>query len=332
MAESEKETLSAEQQAAIDEAAEQEAFEATMAELAGGESKAPELVQPKAEPEPESEVVPETEPKADDTTSGEDEVKPEVEEPPERVEIFEGFTKEELKAKLDLIPSLQKTLDKTNGTFGNQLQTLKAEIAALKETKTKVEEPKAKRTLKVSENYPEVGEDLSHDFDDLEQRLTAKQQAIVDKLEADKRALQAEQQRLATDIKMKEETRILQTEHPDWEDIAVFDEQKVEDNGKTTILCKWRNLAFGNWVAQQDPDVQNQIINGSDARYLADRIADYKATLAPKPKPAKAKTNKLGLALVPESASDTASNFATDDDVEEQAYREMMRKIAMGEA
>ncbi|WP_155732497.1 hypothetical protein, partial [Streptobacillus moniliformis] len=59
---------------------------------------------------------------------------PVVEEPavPERVEVIDGFTKEELKEHLALIPKLQKALDTTNGTYGNKIAELNKAIESLK--------------------------------------------------------------------------------------------------------------------------------------------------------------------------------------------------------
>ena len=59
-------------------------------------------------------------------------VEEEVVTEPERVEVIEGFTKEELKEHLALIPKLQKALDTTNGTYGSKIAELNKAIESLK--------------------------------------------------------------------------------------------------------------------------------------------------------------------------------------------------------
>ena len=74
---------------------------------------------------------------------------------PERVEVIEGFTKEELKEHLALIPKLQKAIDTTNGTYGNKIAELSKLIESMKSTSTSL------NLDALREEYPDIAERLA---------------------------------------------------------------------------------------------------------------------------------------------------------------------------
>jgi len=298
---------------ADDQAIEDAAFAKVMAESVQGDA-----IAPASTPEPVKEVK---EPESETKEPG---VKAEVtdtkttdtgEPAAEREEVFEGFTAEELKTQLSEIPRLQKALDKTNGTYGQQLQQLNATIAQLQEAATKQPETPALTpdSLKnLQEDYPELAEKLASDLSGI-----INQSAAPDIASIEQKMIDAIDARWNDRIR-QDSMRALETAHPDWRDVA----------GISTVngIQRFNDLNFGNWVAKQPKETQEQIIESTDAHFLAGKITEYKKTLESTEK-SKSKPN-LDLAVVPEGNVSSERVFESEDAEIDAAFAATMKKLA----
>ncbi len=226
----------------------------------------------------------------------EEPVAPVVEEViPERVEVIEGFTKEELKEHLALIPKLQKALDTTNGTYGNKIAQLDAAIEALKSQGTSL------NLDALREEYPDIADRL------------AKGKVVVEKDDTD--VLKVVETKLAEDRAQREAESIeasrkrLARVHPDFRDIALY---TVEDG-----IVKFPDPKFGNWLANQPKDKFDTVTGSKDADDLSDILTEYKKSLVP---PKKA---SLEAAILPKG-NGLQGRTLTDKEIEDAAFAAAM--------
>lgn len=283
---------------AEDQAIEDAAFAATMAESVGDVKSPPEAVKPGVE-----------EVKIDEETAAQS-----TEKVVERVEVFNGMTAEELEGNLSKVSTLQKALDTANGTHGSQLQQLNATIANLRSAKQEAPALTADSLKNLQEDYPELAVKLAQDLAGVvpdEAAIERKIAASIDERWNKRQQEDANKERVGSLSRLTEA-------HPDWEKVAGIS----ESNG----MMKFNDLKFGNWVAAQPEDIQEQIINGSDVSFLTAKITEYKKTL----KPTKSTKPDLNLALIPDGNTKNEQTFESDDDETEAAYRATMKKLAQG--
>ena len=224
-----------------------------------------------------------------------------VEEEPERVEVIEGFTKEELKEHLALIPKLQKALDTTNGTYGAKLAELNKAIEVLKAAPTDASAPAGITLDSLKQEYPDIAELLAKDLAgrvDVESVVEAR--LAKEREEREDEAIEASRKRLA---------RV----HPDFREIALY---QVEDG-----IVRFPDSKFGNWLSNQPKDKYEAVLASKDPDELSDILTEYKKSLvAPV---VENKTAVLEAAILPKGTMQQGRAM-TDKEIEEAAFRAAM--------
>ena len=229
---------------------------------------------------------------------------PVEEEVVERVEVIDGFTKEELKEHLALIPKLQKALDTTNGTYGNKIAELNNAIESLKAAPVTGESKASGISLDaLKQEYPDIAELLAKDLqggksDDVLKVVETK--FAEERAQREAEAIEASRKRLA---------RV----HPDFREIALY---TVEDG-----IVKFPDPKFGNWLANQPTDKYETVIGSKDADDLSDILTEYKKSLAP-PK-VEDKKASLEAAILPKG-NGLQGRTLTDKEIEDAAFRAAM--------
>ena len=217
-----------------------------------------------------------------------------VEEEPivERVEVIEGFTKEELKESLALIPKLKKALDTTNGTYGNKIAQLDAAIEALKSQGTSL------NLDALREEYPDIADRLARtkevEKDSPDVLKIVEEKLAEENAKRETEAIEASRKRLA---------RV----HPDFRDIALY---TVEDG-----IVKFPDPKFGNWLANQPKDKFDMVIGSKDADDLSDILTEYKKSLVPLVD----KKPSLEAAILPKG-NGLQGRTLTDKEIEDAAF------------
>lgn len=222
---------------------------------------------------------------------------------PERVEVIDGFTKEELKEHLALIPKLQKALDTTNGTYGNKIAELNKAIESLKATTPVTGDGKASGISldALKQEYPDIAELLAKDLkggnnnDDVLKVVETK--FAEERAQRETETIEASRKRLA---------RV----HPDFRDIALY---KVEEG-----IVKFPDPKFGNWLANQPKDKFDTVTGSKDADDLSDILTEYKKSLIPENK----KTS-LEAAILPKG-NGLQGRTLTEKEIEDAAFAAAM--------
>lgn len=234
----------------------------------------------------------------------------------ERVEVIAGMTEVEVKDALAQVAQLRKALDTTNGTYGKRLDEQQRIIQDLQKQKDeKVADQVASlsdaKLSRLKVEFPELAEILE---EDLKQFTTKAPEIDVSKIEQS--ALEKVNARFA-EQEMKDEIRELRRSHPDWQTVAAY---QADPQG----LVHWNNMDFGNWVAKQPREVQEQLLDGRSADYISEKLTEYKATKSvpdiPRPK-----ARDLSRATMPRGVS-SPSNLGSVDE-EEKAFREEMARL-----
>ena len=279
--------------------AEEAAFLAEMAETSVPDEKSPEpVVEPVVEEAQE-------EAKAEE---------PEAPAVPERKEIIQGYTEEEIKEKLAQIEKLQKSIDSTNGTYGSRLAEQQKRIEELQQRSQAVAAMSPKKLSRLKEQFPEIAEILEQDLSEIS--IQGESQPTFDP-NLIEQAVSTRVESLREEMEQKEvarEVKALTRAHRDWQDVASF--ETLQDG-----RINWRNPAFGQWVAAQPADVQQTILNSNDADYLSDRLTEFKEAIKPK---AVAKKSNLDAAILPKGLGGRAVSNDLDD--EEAAFRAEMAR------
>lgn len=280
---------------------------AFLAEMASEEfdAPAPKTEADEAEPEPKTG----TEQKADN--AAQDPVEP------ERIEVIPGFTEEELKGRLAEVDKLKKALDTTNGTYGQRLAEMQKRLDAMTQTRQAETAPSKPETAQQSEErlkrlkaeFPELADLLAQDLDEVLSGVGKPDEAINAAKTDLQRQLDEERQAREQEL-VKQEIRLLQREHPDWQDIASYDK---DENG----LVRFKSQDFGQWVLGQPQETQDLILNGRDAFAIADKITEFKNSLKQR------KQNNLRKAVQPRG---TTSPRSTVEDEEERMFREELER------
>lgn len=213
---------------------------------------------------------------------------------PERVEVIGGFTKEELKEHLALIPKLQKAIDTTNGTYGNKIAELSKLIESMKSTSTSL------NLDALREEYPDIAERLAK----------GNIPEVVKEAEVD--VLEVVEAKLAEERATREQADIdrarhrLARVHPDFREIALY---TVEEG-----IVKFPDPKFGNWLANQPKDKFDMVIGSKDADDLSDILTEYKKSLVPVDK-----KPSLEAAILPKG-NGLQGRTLTDKEIEDAAF------------
>lgn len=283
-----EEGLTAEQKA------EQEAFAAEMAEIEGVEVDAPAPATAKSEPEPQPEVV----------------VEPVV----ERKEVIKGFTEEEIRAALEELPKLRKSIDTTAGTFGSRLAEQQQLLTTLQAQKQAVGSLSPEKLTRLSKEYPELAEILASDLNEYISQGGQATPVVIDQAPVIERAISERMPNLELQIERKLELKALAKRHGDWKETASF---QVDPASQAVT---WNNPKFGEWVQKQAPEVRNKLINVWDADFVTEQLDKFKASLKPAP------ANKdLDAAVLPRGTR--RAQPQVDENDEDAAFRaEMARR------
>lgn len=224
---------------------------------------------------------------------------------PERVEVIDGFTKEELKEHLALIPKLQKALDTTNGTYGNKIAELNKAIESLKAAPVAGEGKASGISLDaLKQEYPDIAELLAKDLkggnnsDDVLKVVETK--LAEERAQREAESIEASRKRLA---------RV----HPDFRDIALY---TVEDG-----IVKFPDPKFGNWLANQPKDKFDTVTGSKDADDLSDILTEYKKSLVPPV--VENKKASLEAAILPKG-NGLQGRTLTDKEIEDAAFAAAM--------
>lgn len=252
-------------------------------------------------------------------------------ENPKRVEVFKGFTAEELDERLNLIPTLQKTIDTQNGTYGRKFQQLERTITQLQEQRAGTTQEQQKPNIEIkADSFKKLKEsgledlaaDLAEDIGALLSGNTASPGVTEDKIQQiiDERLGAITKSNFDRDLDALNET------HPDWTEIATYDQHG--DNGP----IMFRNPDFANYVVQLSPDVQQKLIQSDDPYLINKILTGYKKTLAESQnnqgggddviKEGKGKNKAIRNAIQPRGT--TASRQMTEKQEEDEAYKRAM--------
>ena len=233
----------------------------------------------------------------------------------ERKEVIKGFTEEEIRAAMEMIPKLQKTIDTTNGTFGSRLAEQQQLITQLQAQRQAVGSLSPEKLTRLSKEYPELAEIIASDLSEFIGQNGGQQQVI---------ALDPEQQaRITNEIvaqrllekERNDELKALGKKHADWKETASF----TLDESNNSI--NWKNPKFGEWVKQQPAEVANRITGVWDADFVAEQLDKFKEAIKPKAVP-----KEIQDAVLPKGTRRQATS-TSDLSEEEAAYRaEMARR------
>jgi antitoxin component HigA of HigAB toxin-antitoxin module len=212
---------------------------------------------------------------------------------PERVEVIEGFTKEELKEHLALIPKLQKAIDTTNGTYGNKIAELSKLIESMKSTSTSL------NLDALREEYPDIAERLAKGNIPEVVETTRDEVDVLEVVEAKLAEERATREQADIDRARHRLARV----HPDFREIALY---TVEDG-----IVKFPDPKFGNWLANQPKDKFDMVIGSKDADDLSDILTEYKKSLDKKP--------SLEAAILPKG-NGLQGRTLTDKEIEDAAF------------
>lgn len=281
--------------------------------------------------EPEPEVKEDEEPAAQDDDANKE---------PEKVE---PTLEEKLQAALERVQKLERALDKTNGTYGNELNHLRRKVAEVESRKPEQRQFNltAAQLKRISEQYPELADALANDLTDaFGATVEANQQEpIKPEPQNDPRVdeLSKSTNRMADQIKqiaLNELSRV----HEDWYEIAHWDDKEIPGVGK---VIQWQNPAFGEWVSKQDDDIQDVVYKSDDISAIAKVITKFKESIAPKKEPenpeiaeivskGKEINKKLEKAVLPTGRRTGSHELLSDEEIIQQAMREEQKRIMNG--
>ena len=252
---------------------------------------------------------------------------------PEKVE---PTLEEQLKAAMDRIQKLERALDKTNGTYGNELNNLRRKVAEVESQRREAVKSITPAQLKrISEQYPELAEALANDLTDaFGATVETKQQEPQPQAPQDDprlNTIQESTEKLAEQVKQMALTELSRV-HSDWQTVAAWKDEDIPGVGK---VIRWSNPAFGEWVNKQDDDVRSIVFNGEDVSAIAQVITKFKEDIKPKEvtqqEPTKPNINKkLERAVLPTGRRTGSHELLTEDEIIQQAMREEMKRTMNG--
>jgi len=256
----------------------------------------------------------------------------EVEAENKEPEKTEPTVQELLQAQAAEIDKLRRSLDKTNGTYGNELNHLKRKLAEVESRKSEAIRNITPAQLKrIGEQYPELADALAGDLTDAFGSRDEPLERVVEQPKHDPRIdnLNESTGRLAEQVKtmaLAELSRV----HPDWKQTAGWDTESIPGVGDT---INFHNPEFGAWVKKQDEDVRNIVFNGEDINAIANVITKFKQSIkSPEiPSDTKLATNKkLEKAVLPTGRRTGAHEILTEDEEIAKAAQEERKRIMNG--
>lgn len=252
---------------------------------------------------------------------------------PEKVE---PTLEEQLKAAMDRVQKLERALDKTNGTYGNELNNLRRKVAEVESQRREAVKSITPAQLKrISEQYPELAEALANDLTDaFGATVEVKQQEQQPQAPQDDprlNTIQESTEKLAEQVKQMALTELSRV-HSDWQTVAAWKDEDIPGVGK---VIRWSNPAFGEWVNKQDDDVRSIVFNGEDVSAIAQVITKFKEDIKPKEvtqqEPTKPNINKkLERAVLPTGRRTGSHELLTEDEIIQKAMREELKRTMNG--
>lgn len=283
-----------------------------MKSIMSGEDPSPIVIEEPKEPEQETAVV-----------DAEEEKEPEKIEP---------TVQELLQAQASEIDKLRRSLDKTNGTYGSELNHLKRKLAEVESRKSEAFRNITPSQLKrIGEQYPELADALAGDLTDAFGIKDEPIDRVVEQPKHDPRidSLNESTGKLADQVKTMALAELARS-HPDWKQIAGWDTESIQGVGDT---INFHNPEFGLWVRKQDEDVRNIVFNGEDINAIADVISKFKQTIKTTEDQSEIKqtiNKKLEKAVLPTGRRTGAHELLTEDEVIMNAMREEQKRIMNG--
>lgn len=261
----------------------------------------------------------------------------EADKEPEKVE---PTIQEQLQSQAAMIDKLQRALDKTNGTYGNELNHLKRKVAEVESQRREAVKSITPAQLKrIGEQYPELAEALANDLTDAFGATveTKQQDPIAHEPQNDPRidGIKESTDKLADQVKqiaLNELSRV----HNDWHDVASWNVESIPGFGN---VVKWQNPKFGSWINDQPEDIREIVFGSDDISAIAGVITKFKE--ANKPKESTQETTetqqikpsinkKLEKAVLPTGRRTGSHELLTEDEVIQQAMREEQKRIMNG--
>jgi len=246
-------------------------------------------------------------------TEAEDVQEEELQEP-ERVEVFAGYTEDEIKENFARLDKMQRSIDTTNGTFGSKFAEQQATIEALRASGAVQGTGAISQDVidRLNDEFPELAEIFASGVNTESQPDIAEPTELVRDERMDAfLAGQAEKEQ-------QHEIQMLTDKHSDWKETAMFSKG---ENGIVT----WNDPSFGYFVSQLPQDEQNAILNSWDAGLVSEVIGNYKASISEQPKQNKKPRPSLEDAVRPTALHGSQKPSAIDE--EDAAYREEMARL-----
>ena len=275
--------------------------------------------------EPEPEVKEDEEPAAQDDDANKE---------PEKVE---PTLEEKLQAALERVQKLERALDKTNGTYGNELNHLRRKVAEVESQRREAVKSITPAQLKrISEQYPELAEALANDLTDaFGATIEVKQQEQQPQAPQDDprlNTIQESTEKLAEQVKQIALTELSRV-HEDWRTVARWWVEDVPGVGK---VIQWANPKFAEWVNHQDDGVREAVFNGEDVSAIAQVITKFKNETKPAQQQETTTQNKsnvnrkLEKAVLPTGRRTGSHELLSDEEIIQQAMREEQKRIMNG--
>ena len=275
--------------------------------------------------EPEPEVKEDGEPAVQDDDANKE---------PEKVE---PTLEEKLQAALERVQKLERALDKTNGTYGNELNHLRRKVAEVESQRREAVKSITPAQLKrISEQYPELAEALANDLTDaFGATIEVKQQEQQPQAPQDDprlNTIQESTEKLAEQVKQIALTELSRV-HEDWRTVARWWVEDVPGVGK---VIQWANPKFAEWVNHQDDGVREAVFNGEDVSAIAQVITKFKNETKPAQQQETTTQNKSGVnkklekAVLPTGRRTGSHELLSDEEIIQQAMREEQKRIMNG--
>lgn len=250
---------------------------------------------------------------------------------------FAGYTEDQIRAAFSSIDQLRRSLDTTNGRYGNELQQLREKVKTLESLRSNAFDGLAPEKLKrLHADYPELAQLFAADLSDLhsvgetEKPQSTEPQAPVQPEDA----LTQDRIKRLENEQFNRSLQDLTTAHPDWKQIASYDEEVV--SGRT--LIKWTDPQFGVWAQQQSLEVQDVIFNSSDPTHLSAVISAYKQQAGTQEetqskvntdKPVPRSKPNLEKAILPKGTK-VSHSAVTDEEIINKAAQDEIKRNMVG--
>lgn len=255
------------------------------------------------------------------------------EEKPESEEPEELSPEQKLQAAYeDRIQKLERALAKTNGTYGNELQNIRAKLAEVESRKEQaVKSITPAQFKRLGEQYPELAEllagDLTEAFGYKEEEQVKPEIKIDPQIEGIKQTVD---QLAAQNRQMS--MRSLEAKHPDWKTTAQWTPEEIPGVGS---VIRWKNPAFGEWVDKQSDELRVAVFNSEDPDTLSEIITEFKKTIKPAEDASSKETtpqktnaqDRLKKAVLPTGRRTGSHEILTEEEEIEQAAREEQKRI-----